>query len=226
MPIRPEHRHFYPIDWPQLSAAIRFGRAEGRCEAGLLVGVDHDGIHPLHERLDELARPGVALVRQHVVGDEDRARPVPGCRAAAGASGAQQGQVGGDHGGDDVHDDDDVDVTQAATGAQPGVRARPGEHAQGARERLDVGGSAGHGLLAGIERARVEVAPRHEGDLVAGLAQLVREGRRVGRHPTLEGVRGADERDGERGAARRRVALRHRLAISPRGRRAGPGWRS
>ncbi|UHC17886.1 hypothetical protein LRS73_08555 [Methylobacterium currus] len=33
MPIRPEHRHFYPIDWPQLSAVIRFGRAGGRCEA-------------------------------------------------------------------------------------------------------------------------------------------------------------------------------------------------
>lgn len=32
MPIRPEHRYFYPIDWPQLSAVIRFGRARGRCE--------------------------------------------------------------------------------------------------------------------------------------------------------------------------------------------------
>ncbi len=32
MPIRPEHRFFYPIDWPQLSAAIRFRRARGRCE--------------------------------------------------------------------------------------------------------------------------------------------------------------------------------------------------
>ena len=32
MPIRPEHRHFYPIDWPQLSAVIRFDRAAGRCE--------------------------------------------------------------------------------------------------------------------------------------------------------------------------------------------------
>ncbi|MGU3387175.1 hypothetical protein ACLBYG_21885 [Methylobacterium sp. D53M] len=32
MPIRPEHRFFYPIDWPQLSAVIRFGRAKGRCE--------------------------------------------------------------------------------------------------------------------------------------------------------------------------------------------------
>ncbi|SEG69760.1 hypothetical protein SAMN04488144_14530 [Methylobacterium sp. 190mf] len=27
MPIRPEHRFFYPIDWPQLSAVIRFRRA-------------------------------------------------------------------------------------------------------------------------------------------------------------------------------------------------------
>jgi hypothetical protein len=33
VPIRPEHRHFYPIDWPQLSAVIRFDRAGGRCEA-------------------------------------------------------------------------------------------------------------------------------------------------------------------------------------------------
>ena len=32
MPIQPQHRWFYPIDWPQLSAAIRFKRAKGRCE--------------------------------------------------------------------------------------------------------------------------------------------------------------------------------------------------
>ena len=32
MPIRAEHRWLYPIDWPQLSAAIRFGRAKGKCE--------------------------------------------------------------------------------------------------------------------------------------------------------------------------------------------------
>jgi hypothetical protein len=30
MPIPREYRWFYPIDWPQLSAAIRFGRANGR----------------------------------------------------------------------------------------------------------------------------------------------------------------------------------------------------
>ena len=33
MPIRREHRFFYPIDWPELSAMIRFRRAGGVCEA-------------------------------------------------------------------------------------------------------------------------------------------------------------------------------------------------
>ena len=33
MPIRREHRWFYPVDWPQLSALIRFQRAKARCEA-------------------------------------------------------------------------------------------------------------------------------------------------------------------------------------------------
>lgn len=32
MPIRPENRWLYPIDWPQLSAAVRFDRAGARCE--------------------------------------------------------------------------------------------------------------------------------------------------------------------------------------------------
>ena len=32
MPIRPEHRWLYPIDWRELSAMVRFGRAGGRCE--------------------------------------------------------------------------------------------------------------------------------------------------------------------------------------------------
>jgi hypothetical protein len=32
MPIMPEHRWLYPIDWPELSKLIRFGRAKGRCE--------------------------------------------------------------------------------------------------------------------------------------------------------------------------------------------------
>lgn len=33
MPIRPELRWLYPIDWPILSWTIRFGRARGRCES-------------------------------------------------------------------------------------------------------------------------------------------------------------------------------------------------
>lgn len=32
MPIRPEHRWLYPIDWPQLSFIVRFVRARGRCQ--------------------------------------------------------------------------------------------------------------------------------------------------------------------------------------------------
>ena len=32
MPIRPQFKWLYPIDWPQLSAVIRFQRAKGRCE--------------------------------------------------------------------------------------------------------------------------------------------------------------------------------------------------
>ena len=32
MPIRPEYRWFYPIDWHELSALVRFQRAKGRCE--------------------------------------------------------------------------------------------------------------------------------------------------------------------------------------------------
>lgn len=32
MPIRASQRWFYPIDWPQLSRSVRFGRACGACE--------------------------------------------------------------------------------------------------------------------------------------------------------------------------------------------------
>jgi hypothetical protein len=32
MPIRPEHRWLYPIDWPEISRIVRFKRAGGRCE--------------------------------------------------------------------------------------------------------------------------------------------------------------------------------------------------
>lgn len=32
MPIRPQHRWLYPIDWQQLTNMIRFERAKGKCE--------------------------------------------------------------------------------------------------------------------------------------------------------------------------------------------------
>jgi len=32
MPIKPQHRFLYPVDWQQISQTIRFGRAKGRCE--------------------------------------------------------------------------------------------------------------------------------------------------------------------------------------------------
>lgn len=32
MPIRPQHRWLYPIDWAQLTDMVRFERAKGRCE--------------------------------------------------------------------------------------------------------------------------------------------------------------------------------------------------
>lgn len=32
VPIRPEHRWLYPIDWRELSNLVRFTRAKGRCE--------------------------------------------------------------------------------------------------------------------------------------------------------------------------------------------------
>ena len=166
---------------------------------------------PAEERLHEPPVAGVALVREDVVGDDDRARPATG-RSTCGRRPrrAEQGEVGGHDGGDDVDDDDDVDVTQPAAGAHPGVGAGPREHAQGPRERLDVGAAAGDGLLPRVERRRVEVAPRHERDLVPGLGELVREGRRVGGDAALVGVRRTDERDLERGARRRRTASRRR----------------
>ena len=53
MPIRPSQRFFYPIDWAELSAAIRFGRAGGGCErCGRRHGEDvwHLGAHRVGAR--------------------------------------------------------------------------------------------------------------------------------------------------------------------------------
>ena len=195
-------------------------RAERDGERGLVRGVDDDGIHPTQEGLHELAVTGVALVREDVVGDEDGPGTAAGRRGAAHAGRSQQREVGRGDRRDDVDDDDDVDVAQPAAGAHPGVRPGPREHPQGAGERLDVGGSPRDGLLTGVERRGVEVAPRDERDVVAGIRQLVGERGGVGGDASLERVGRADERDLERGA------VRHRLSTSRRGRRAAPGWRS
>ena len=44
MPIRPEYRWLYPIDWPQLSAVIRFERA--RAVRGVRAPTWPDGLPP------------------------------------------------------------------------------------------------------------------------------------------------------------------------------------
>ena len=41
MPIRPERRHLYPENWPELSRYIRFHRALGFCECTGECGLDH-----------------------------------------------------------------------------------------------------------------------------------------------------------------------------------------
>ncbi|MEU6680910.1 hypothetical protein [Streptomyces sp. NPDC046925] len=43
MPIRPENLHRYPHDWNEISARIRFERADGRCECTGHCGLTHPG---------------------------------------------------------------------------------------------------------------------------------------------------------------------------------------
>ncbi|WP_301373544.1 hypothetical protein [Streptomyces xanthophaeus] len=47
MPVRPENRDRYPANWPEISAEIRFARAQGRCEClGECGRGTHDGRCP------------------------------------------------------------------------------------------------------------------------------------------------------------------------------------
>lgn len=51
MPIRPENRDRYPVDWPAISSWIRFVRAEERCECvGECERGTHDGRCPNRHR--------------------------------------------------------------------------------------------------------------------------------------------------------------------------------
>lgn len=42
-PLRAADRRRYPHDWPEISRAIRFGRAGGRCECAGECGAGHEG---------------------------------------------------------------------------------------------------------------------------------------------------------------------------------------
>jgi 5-methylcytosine-specific restriction endonuclease McrA len=42
-PLRAADRRRYPHDWPEISKAIRFGRAGGRCECAGECGAGHEG---------------------------------------------------------------------------------------------------------------------------------------------------------------------------------------
>jgi hypothetical protein len=89
VPIRPALRWYYPIEWPELSRLIRFGRARGRCEAcqrphGVKVlclpdgrWFDSDGTHwrdfhgtqclaPFGDDLDTLRSTRVILAAAHL----------------------------------------------------------------------------------------------------------------------------------------------------------------
>ena len=170
-------------------------------QPGLLVAVHEDRVDPLEELLHQLTVAEVGLVGQHVVGDDHGARAgLPGAcgrtaTSAARAGGTQQGEVGRDDRRDDVDDDDQVEPAQPTTGPDPGVGTGPAERADGARERLDIRGATGDGLLAGVEPGGVEVRPGDQRDVVPGLGQLVRQRRGVGRDPALVGVRGTHDRD-------------------------------
>ncbi len=76
MPIRRELRGFYPIDWKQLSAVIRFERAKGRCETcgrphGKLVWHLGDGRWWDEDRSAWRDGRGQALPRQIISNGDD-----------------------------------------------------------------------------------------------------------------------------------------------------------
>ena len=121
-------------------------------QPGLGGGVHQHHVDPFEEGPHQLAVAEVRLVRQDVVRDDDGARAGSATAPPAGARGTQQREVGRDDRGDDVDDDDRVEPAQPAAGAHPGVGTRPAQRPDGAREGLDVRGTARDGLLAGVER--------------------------------------------------------------------------
>jgi 5-methylcytosine-specific restriction endonuclease McrA len=65
-PIRPADRRRYPRDWKQKSDAIRFGRAEGRCECEGECGAGHEGrCEARHGQLHPVTGSKVVLTTAH-----------------------------------------------------------------------------------------------------------------------------------------------------------------
>ena len=85
MPIRRELRWLYPIDWPQLSALVRFGHAKGCCERcgrphGRTVHHLGDGrgreiAPPAYAEYKRLRRTKVVLAAAHLDHDPSNNRP-------------------------------------------------------------------------------------------------------------------------------------------------------
>ena len=86
MPIKPELRYFYPIDWPQVSRWVRFVRAKGRCE---LCGRPHGADRAPSGRWPLVGRAAADLARRPRPQDP---LPCPG-RGCTGAD--DQGRAGG-----------------------------------------------------------------------------------------------------------------------------------
>ena len=83
MPIRPQFKWLYPIDWPQLSATIRFKRAKGRCEG---CGRPH-GKTVLH------LGDGRWWDEERLIWRDWRGRPLPRLKLRADAPGARSTRV-------------------------------------------------------------------------------------------------------------------------------------
>ena len=85
MPIKPELRYFYPIDWPQISHWVRFVRAKGRCQ---VCGRPHGET----VRIWAMAAGGMRRSRPGGTAEVARSPRLP-CRGCAAPD--DQGRAGG-----------------------------------------------------------------------------------------------------------------------------------
>ena len=107
MPIKPELRYFYPIDWPQISHWVRFVRAKGRCQSlwpaawrarpapgrWPLVGRGATGLARRVGPQGTLARPGRGYAAAHDQGGASGRSPRPQSRALRSSASQRQSAV-------------------------------------------------------------------------------------------------------------------------------------